>query len=55
MYKSFIDMPVWQDSLNLSENIFKLTLNLPKSEDYGLSSQIKRSANSITANINPIK
>ncbi len=51
MYKSFIEMPVWNESLELSERIFKLSLKLPKSEDYGLTSQIKRSANSITANI----
>lgn len=51
MYKSFMEMPIWKESLLLSENIFKLTLNLPKSEDYGLTSQIRRSANSISANI----
>lgn len=44
-------MPVWKDSLNLSESIFKLTHTLPKSEDYGLTSQLRRSANSISANI----
>ncbi len=51
MYKSFTDMSVWKESLNLSERIFKLSLSLPKCEEYGLASQIKRSANSITANI----
>lgn len=55
MYNNFRDMPVWKDSLNLSESIFKLTLTLPKSEDYGLTSQLRRSANSISANINPVK
>ncbi len=44
-------MPVWKDSLNLSEKVFILSLALPKSEDYGLTSQIRSSANSITANI----
>ncbi len=29
----------------------ELTLTLPKSEDYGLTSQLRRSANSISANI----
>lgn len=51
MFKNFVDMPVWKESLYLSESIFKLTLSLPKSEDYGLTSQIRRSSNSISANI----
>ena len=44
-------MPVWQNSLELSSKVFDITLSLPKSEDYGLTSQIRRSSNSVTANI----
>ena len=44
-------MPVWQKALEQSEQVFKLSSELPKSEDYGLTSQIRRSANSISANI----
>ncbi|MEI6050911.1 MAG: four helix bundle protein [Bacteroidota bacterium] len=44
-------MEVWQTASNLSMNIFALTQALPRSEDYGLTSQIRRSANSIAANI----
>ena len=44
-------MPVWQNSLELSSKVFDITLSLPKSEDYGLTSQIRRSSNSITANV----
>ncbi|RLD57165.1 MAG: four helix bundle protein [Bacteroidetes bacterium] len=51
MYKSFRDMRVWQNALGLSDIVFKLTLTLPKSEDYGLTSQIRRSSNSISGNI----
>lgn len=51
MYKSFTDMEVWQLASNLSVEIFQLTATLPRSEDYGLTSQIRRSANSISANI----
>ena len=51
MYKSFRDMPVWQSALDLSDIVFKLTLTLPKSEDYGLTSQIRRSSNSVSGNI----
>lgn len=51
MFKSFREMSVWQNALNLSNIVFKLTTSLPKSEDYGLTSQIRRSSNSTTGNI----
>ncbi len=51
MYKSFMDMEVWQKASDLSVEIFHLSEILPRSEDYGLTSQIRRSANSISANI----
>ena len=44
-------MPVWQNAFNLSIDVFKITGTLPRSEDYGLISQLRRSANSISANI----
>ena len=44
-------MPVWKDSLELSKKVFYLSQGLPRSEDYGLTSQIRRSANSISANL----
>lgn len=50
-YKSFEDMPVWQKSMDLAVEIFNLTVNLPKSEDYGLTSQIRSSALSVPGNI----
>jgi four helix bundle protein len=51
MYHSFEEMPVWQKSLELSSKVFELTISLPRSEDYGLTSQIRRSSNSISGNI----
>ena len=51
MYKSFKEMPIWISAMDLAENIFKLTDNLPKKEDYGFTSQIRRAALSISANI----
>lgn len=44
-------MEVWQKSVSLSSEIFEKTSDLPRSEDYGLTSQVRRSANSISANI----
>ncbi|HZJ74813.1 MAG TPA: four helix bundle protein [Perlabentimonas sp.] len=51
MYKSFVEMPVWQNAHKLSIEVYQVTVNLPRSEDYGLTSQIRRSSNSISANI----
>lgn len=51
MYKSFKDLPVWQLALDVSVLVFNMTKPLPRSEDYGLKSQIRRSANSVSANI----
>ncbi len=44
-------MPVWQNALDLSDIVFEMTISLPKSEDYGLTSQIRRSSNSVSGNI----
>jgi four helix bundle protein len=49
IYKSFTEMPVWQKAHKLSVEVFKLTINLPMSEDYSLTSQIRRSSNSVAA------
>jgi four helix bundle protein len=37
--------------MKISEEIFNVTENLPRKEDYGFTSQIRRSALSIPANI----
>jgi len=42
-------MPVWQTAHKLATDIFKLTIGLPRSEDYGLTSQIRRSSNGVAA------
>ncbi len=44
-------MPIWQNAISVAEDIFKLTENLPKKEDYGLTSQLRRAALSISSNI----
>ena len=47
--KSFIEMPVWQKAHKLAADVFNLTINLPRSEDYGLTSQIRKSSNGAAA------
>jgi four helix bundle protein len=50
-YNSFEEMPVWQKAMKLAVSIFKLTESLPRKEDYGLTSQIRRSGLSVPGNI----
>ena len=51
MYQSFREMPVWQLAMEIAEKVHSLTDTLPRKEDYGFTSQIRRSALSISANI----
>ena len=51
MYKTFKDMPIWQRAIEISEKIHKITDNLPRKEDYGFTSQVRRSSLSSAANI----
>ncbi len=44
-------MPIWQNSMDIAVKIYELSDHFPKKEDYGLTSQIRRSALSISANI----
>ena len=48
---SYKDLIVWQKSMTLVVEIYKLTEFFPKSEIYGLTSQMKRCAVSIPSNI----
>ncbi|MEK7574129.1 MAG: four helix bundle protein [Patescibacteria group bacterium] len=49
--KSFKDLIVWQKSRDLAVAIYRLTEQLPKSELYGLTSQMRRAVISIPSNI----
>ncbi|RWC31498.1 four helix bundle protein [Mesorhizobium sp.] len=48
---SYKDLIVWQQAMDLAVASYSLTKAWPKDELYGLTSQIRRSANSIPANI----
>jgi len=48
---SFEEMPVWKEAIDLASDIYQLTETLPKKEDYGLISQLRRAALSVSANI----
>lgn len=49
--ESYKELIVWQRSVELVVEIYNLTKKLPKSEDYGLSSQIRRASIGIPSNI----
>ena len=49
--KSYKELKVWQKSLDLAVDIYKITKKFPKEELYGLTSQIRRAAFAIPANI----
>jgi len=51
MLKNFKDLKVWQKSYELSLKIYRLTKHFPSEEKYGLTSQIRRAAVSVTSNI----
>ena len=51
MIKDYKDLIVWQKSISLVENIYKISKLFPKYELFGLSSQMKRSSVSISSNI----
>ncbi len=49
--KSFEDLIVWQKSIDLSVQVYKLSAMFPKDEMFGLTSQIRRASNSVSLNI----
>jgi len=48
---SYRDLVVWQEAMELAVAVYRLTASLPRDEIYGVSSQLKRSAVSVPANI----
>jgi four helix bundle protein len=49
--KSYRDLRVWQEAMALAEGCYRLTREFPKDELYGMTSQIRRAAGSVPANI----
>jgi four helix bundle protein len=48
---TYRDLIVWKQSMSLVEECYKLTVGFPNSELYGLTSQLRRAAVSIPANV----
>jgi len=51
MLKSYKDLIVWQKSFKLALEVYRVTKKFPKSELYGLTSQMRRAAFAIPSNI----
>jgi four helix bundle protein len=49
--QSYKDLKVWQKSMAIARAFYEITKMFPKEEVYGMTSQIRRSAVSIPANI----
>jgi four helix bundle protein len=51
MVQSYQDLVVWQKAMELVTEVYLSTASFPKDEIYGLTSQLRRAAVSIPANI----
>lgn len=49
--RDYRDLNVWKDSMDLATDIYTLTRAFPRDEMFGLTSQMRRAATSIPANI----
>ena len=45
------DLKVWQESIDLVEEVYKLTNSFPNSETFALANQLRRAAVSVPSNI----
>lgn len=49
--KHFTDLVAWQKNHEFVKLVYQITKNFPEDERFGLTSQLRRAASSITANI----
>jgi len=49
--KQFTDLDVWKDAHSFVLKVYKFSRNYPEDEKFGLTSQIRRAAVSVAANI----
>lgn len=49
--KSYQDLEVWRRSIALAEAVYRVSAGFPPEERFGLTSQIRRAAVSVAANI----
>jgi len=49
--KNFRNLKIWEESYNLTLDIYRATRDFPSEEKFGITSQLRRSSHSISANI----
>lgn len=49
--KRFEDLEVWQEAQLFAVEVYRVTNTFPKSEIYGMTSQLRRASSSVSANI----
>jgi len=49
--KHYRDLVAWQEAMRLVKLVYRLTMNWPREEQYGLTSQLRRAAVSVPSNI----
>lgn len=49
--KTYKDLLIWQKGIEIVKEVYQICLEIPKDEEYGLKSQIKRAFISIPSNI----
>ena len=49
--KSYQDLEVWRKSIELAEMVYRVSASFPPDERFGMTSQLRRAAVSIAANI----
>lgn len=45
------DFRTWEESMKLAEIVYEISVHFPKAEQYGLTSQLRRAAVSISTNL----
>jgi four helix bundle protein len=51
MASSYKDLRIWRESIDLAIKIYQITQSFPRHETYGITSQLRRAAVSISSNI----
>jgi len=51
MIKTYRDLEVWQISMDQAVQVYRLTKSIPRDEQFGLISQLRRAATSVPLNI----
>jgi four helix bundle protein len=49
--ESFQELRTWQEGMDLAEDVYRETVQFPKEETFGLTSQMRRAAVSVPSNI----